>query len=551
MPFDGYTVGCYLLDRLVEVGCDHLFGVPGDYNLRFLDDVMTHPMMKWVGTANELNAAYAADGYARCRGIGAITTTCGVGELSALNGIAGSASESVPVIHIAGATSTKSQANRELLHHTLGDGNHSHFVHVSAEICCVAVMLTPENCLTEIDRVITEVLYRKKPGYIALPTNLAEMTIKPPAAKLVRRVAECSPDAVEALKLAATLRLRNSRNPAVLVGHLVHRFQMTKQVNQFLENVRIPYAPATLGKGAVTENLENYVGTYIAGSTPCPAKSVVEGADVCISIGVELTDGVTSLFQQKIDPLSTIDIQPFFAKVGDQIFHQVPMEVAVKVVEEAALEFHSNWPTEYPEPEEFMRPDNNTTLDLAHVWNEIQTSLRPDDIVVVDLGTSAFTSVLLRMPEGADYFCQHLWASIGYSLPAALGAQIACENRRVICIIGDGAAQMTVQELGLAARRNLHPTFLLINNDGYTIERFIRGWDSAYNDIATWDWTGLARNFCKGAEPRTRVIHSVGGVNEVLSEKNDNMIFAEILVGKFDGPLRSAVPLLGKPAQAN
>ncbi|KPA82411.1 putative pyruvate/indole-pyruvate carboxylase [Leptomonas pyrrhocoris] len=548
MPFEGYTVGCYLLDRLVEAGCDHLFGVPGDFNLRFLDDVMAHPTMKWVGTANELNAGYAADGYARLRGLGAITTTCGVGELSALNGVAGSAAESVPVIHIAGATSTKSQSNRELLHHTLGDGNHNHFLHISAEVCCVAVMLTPENCLTEIDRVVTEVLYRKKPGYIALPMNLAEMTVKPPAAKLVRREPECSPDAVEAFKLAVTSRLGSARNPAVLVGHLVHRFRLSKQVDQLLENVRIPFAPATLGKGAVSEHLENYVGTYLAGDKPCPAKSVVESADVCISIGVELVDCVTSLFRQKIDPLNTIDIQPFFAKVGDQIFHQVPMEVAVRVVEEAALEFHSNWSTEYPQAEEFIRPDSNTTLDLAHVWNEIQAGLRPNDIVVVDLGTSAFSSVLLRLPEGADYFCQHLWASIGYSLPAALGAQVAEPNRRVVCIVGDGAAQMTVQELGLSARYNLHPTYLLINNDGYTIERYIRGWDSSYNDVASWEWTGLARNLCKGNEPRTRVIDSVGGVLDALNEKNDKMLFAEVLIGKFDGPLRSAVPLPGKPA---
>ncbi|KAK7196266.1 Alpha-keto-acid decarboxylase [Novymonas esmeraldas] len=547
MPFDGYTVGCYLLDRLVEAGCGHIFGVPGDFNLRFLDDVMTHASIKWVGTANELNAAYAADGYARQRGLGAITTTCGVGELSAINGIGGSFAESVPVIHIAGATSTKSQGNRELLHHTLGDGNHTHFLHMSAEVCCIAVMLTPENCLTEIDRVITEVLYQKKPGYIALPTNLAEMPVKAPSAKLVRRVPELSEDSLSAFKQTVASRLHSARNPAVLTGHLIHRYQCGAKVNRFLENVRIPYAPAVLGKGAVTEHLENFVGTYIAGDSPCPAKSVIENADVCISIGVQLVDTVTSAFRHKIDPLNTIDIQPFFSKVGDQIFHQVPMEVAVRVVEEAAMECHANWSTEYPEPETFHTPDNSDTLDLCHVWNEIQENLRPRDVLLVDLGTSSFTSALLRLPEGCDVLCQQMWASIGYTLPAAIGAQIADESRRVVCIIGDGAAQMTVQELGAAARFHLKPTYILINNDGYTIERYIRGWDSVYNDIARWDWTGLARNFCKGAEPRTRVVADVGGVRDVLREKQDNMIFAEVIVGMFDGPLRSSVPLPGKP----
>ncbi|WP_418274005.1 thiamine pyrophosphate-binding protein, partial [Klebsiella pneumoniae] len=94
-----YTIGDYLLDRLVDCGIDRLFGVPGDYNLQFLDRVIAHSALGWVGCANELNAAYAADGYARIKGAGALLTTYGVGELSALNGVAGSYAEHIPVLH--------------------------------------------------------------------------------------------------------------------------------------------------------------------------------------------------------------------------------------------------------------------------------------------------------------------------------------------------------------------------------------------------------------------------------------------------------------------
>jgi len=123
-----YTVGDYLLTRLNEIGIDHLFGVPGDYNLQFLDHVIDHPRLAWVGCANELNAAYAADGYARCRGAAALLTTFGVGELSAINGVAGSYAEYLPVVHIVGAPSQTSQNKGELLHHTLGDGDFRHFM---------------------------------------------------------------------------------------------------------------------------------------------------------------------------------------------------------------------------------------------------------------------------------------------------------------------------------------------------------------------------------------------------------------------------------------
>ncbi|ESH54979.1 indole-3-pyruvate decarboxylase [Salmonella enterica subsp. enterica serovar Choleraesuis str. 0006] len=132
-----YTVADYLLDRLAGCGIGHLFGVPGDYNLQFLDHVIDHPTLRWVGCANELNAAYAADGYARMSGAGALLTTFGVGELSAINGIAGSYAEYVPVLHIVGAPCSAAQQRGELMHHTLGDGDFSSFLsHEPGDIRC-------------------------------------------------------------------------------------------------------------------------------------------------------------------------------------------------------------------------------------------------------------------------------------------------------------------------------------------------------------------------------------------------------------------------------
>ena len=115
-----FTVGDYLLARLAEIGIRHVFGVPGDYSLAFLDHIMDSEQITWVGNANELNAAYAADGYARVNGAGALLTVYGAGELSAINGIAGAYAEYVPVIHVVGAPATSAQRARALVHHTLG-----------------------------------------------------------------------------------------------------------------------------------------------------------------------------------------------------------------------------------------------------------------------------------------------------------------------------------------------------------------------------------------------------------------------------------------------
>jgi alpha-keto-acid decarboxylase len=127
MASTGYTVGNYLADRLVEAGVDRLFGVPGDYTLMLLDYLAARPGLAWTGCANELNAGYAADGYARMRGIGALCTTFGVGELSAINAVAGSFAEHVPVVHVVGSPASGTQAAHRIVHHSLGDGVFSHF----------------------------------------------------------------------------------------------------------------------------------------------------------------------------------------------------------------------------------------------------------------------------------------------------------------------------------------------------------------------------------------------------------------------------------------
>lgn len=145
----------YLLDRLAEQGVRHLFGVPGDFTLAFLDHVERHPLVEWVGCANELTAGYAADGYARLGGLGALSTTFGVGELSAINAVAGSFAEHVPIVHIVGAPSTATQEAGRATHHTLGDGDFGHFARMTAEVTAVQDTLTAADAGAQIDRVLS------------------------------------------------------------------------------------------------------------------------------------------------------------------------------------------------------------------------------------------------------------------------------------------------------------------------------------------------------------------------------------------------------------
>src|SRR3984893_1714218 len=122
------TVVAYLATRLVQLGVTHLFGLPGDFNLTLLDEMLTVEGIAWSGSTNELNAAYTADGYARVgRRPGALVTTYGVGEVSASNGNAGSYGEDVPVVHIVGMPSRASMERGAALHHTFVDGDFLRF----------------------------------------------------------------------------------------------------------------------------------------------------------------------------------------------------------------------------------------------------------------------------------------------------------------------------------------------------------------------------------------------------------------------------------------
>ena len=230
-----YTVGDYLLDRLSFSGISELFGVPGDYNLQFLDSVISHQQITWIGCTNELNAAYGADGYARTKGIAALLTTFGVGELSALNGIAGSYAEYVPVIHIVGAPPLSAQRKGELLHHTLGDGDFSHFMRMSQPVSVAQASLTPENALAEIDRVIEDVIYFSRPGYLLLPSDVAALPVSTRAHAIPGRQPAFSASSLEAFVAAADAKLRSAGRVSLLADFLADRFGVKAALEQWME----------------------------------------------------------------------------------------------------------------------------------------------------------------------------------------------------------------------------------------------------------------------------------------------------------------------------
>ena len=153
-PSRRMKIGDFLLRRLEEAGVRHLFGVPSNYNLELLQQLHDTGTLKWIGTCSELNASYAADGYARLNGLGALLVTNGVGALSAINGVGGSYSEHVPVVCIAGSIPLRSIDRSLGMHHTMADGTYDHFIDAYARVTAAHTQFTPRDTATKIDRLI-------------------------------------------------------------------------------------------------------------------------------------------------------------------------------------------------------------------------------------------------------------------------------------------------------------------------------------------------------------------------------------------------------------
>nr|CBX81355.1 putative decarboxylase [Erwinia amylovora ATCC BAA-2158] len=540
-----YTVGDYLLTRLNEIGISHLFGVPGDYNLRFLDHVIDHPDVDWVGCANELNAAYAADGYARCRGAGALLTTFGVGELSAINGVAGSSAEYLPVIHIVGAPSQTSQNKGELLHHTLGDGDFGHFIRMQQEISVASSVLTTANAAAEIDRVLFEALTKRRPVYLLLATNVAESPLSPPSSPLELRL-DCDKAQLAAFVDAAESLLAPASSVAMLADFLADRAQQQQRLQRWLEEIPMPFATLLMGKSVLPEMLTGFVGTYAGAASADSTRAVIENSDVLISVGVRYTDSITAGFTQQITCSKNIDVGLHSSSVAGQPFEPVPMAAALEALYQLARKYGQGWQRGIVAPP-VSEEQSSDGLTQDTFWHALQDFLRPGDIVLADQGTAAFGAADLRLPQDVRLLVQPLWGSIGYTLPAAFGAQTALPQQRVVLIIGDGSAQLTVQELGSILRDGQKPVIFLLNNDGYTVERAIHGAQQRYNDIARWDWTRLPQTLGIDSLAQSWRVTQTVQLREVMKllQEGGHLSLVEVVLPRLDVP-----PLLASVCHA-
>ncbi|PCH40281.1 pyruvate decarboxylase [Wolfiporia cocos MD-104 SS10] len=557
-------VGQYLVERLVQLGVTKMFGVPGDFNLGFLDFVEDHSKIDWVGNCNELNAAYAADGYARVKegSLGVLTTTFGVGELSAINGIAGAFSEHVPILHIVGVPSTSQQKNKPMLHHTLGDGRYDAY-HLAAQHVVISStsLINKETAAAEIDRVLTECLVMARPVYLMLPTDLAYERIPSYRLKtpLSTEPPANDPDVEQfALDEIAKLIEEAGQDAIILVDACAIRHSVKKEVHELIQRTGFPAYAAPMGKTAVDEQHERYGGIYVGSISHPEIKEKVENAKVIISIGALKSDFNTGNFTYHIPTSRTIELHSDHTTVQFAEFPGIGMKRLLPKLTARIQPFQPDAKL-IPVPS-FTLPlpqEDNDIITQTYLWPRMGQFFRPKDIIVAETGTSSFGVLEVPFPSGAVFISQILWGSIGWTVGSTLGAALAGRDlgyKRTILFIGDGSLQLTVQELSAMLRSGVTPIIFVLNNAGYTIERFLHGMERKYNDIANWRWTKLLETF-GGEQGKTCQSHLVKTKQELSALLDDPKFAAadkiqlvEMIMQPRDAPraLKRQAELSGK-----
>ena len=529
------SVADYIVERLAAEGIEHCFGVAGDYAFPMCNAVDGSAKVKWIGCSNELNASYAADGYARMRGAAMLVTTYGVGELSAINGVMGAKSERSLVFHVVGMPSYQNQRVHKIAHHTLGDGAFGNFVALSAGAACCHAVINPENCVVEMERVIAEARRNNQPAYIAVPSDYA---LTPVVSADVKPIVPRSNEAAlqKAMAMIAE-RINKAKSVVAFPAFTVSRLGLQKQAQKAIEALGCPFVTTLMEKCLIDEGHPQFAGMYAGAVSEPKTRQIVEGADVVLDLGgVNLNDITTAAYSGHLDLSRFITVGLDDVRIGDEVIANVRL---ADVLSELAKLRPSSAP--YRGKPQGLAPVNGKASDkitMAALYPRYAAFLRSGDTVVLETGSSSLGVTPTILPDGVRVQAQVLWGSIGWATPAAFGVALADPTRRTILITGEGSHQLTANDIGAMGRFGANVIVFVLNNSGYLIERALEenpNW--TYNDLAPWNYAELPKTLgC--ADWFTARVTTLGELDEAMksARASKSGAYIEIMGGKMDMP---------------
>ncbi len=493
-----YTVGNYLATRFEQIGLKHYFVVPGDYNLVLLDQLLWNKNVQQINCCNELNAAYAAEGYARVNGAGAVIVTFNVGAFSALNGVAGAYAESLPVIFVSAGYNTNDPSANHLLHHTIGTHDFSYQYEMIRRVTCAAVrILHAEDAPFLIDHAIRTALRERKPAYIEIACNLSTAPCAEPSPFEMLLTSEASsPKALTAAVETAATLLNNAKKPLLLAGVQLRAYGAIDAFRELAEALGCGVAVMPDAKGFFPEDHLQFIGIYWGGVSSPGCEPIVDWADMILAAGPMFTDYTTVGWTANPPQDRLIKAEPRYVRFPHAEYADIALAdflsaVAKNVqIKDATLVQYQREVRKTLAEAEARSADANAPLTRVELCRQIQNDLDAKTTLLVETGDAWFNGMFLHLPDGARFEIEMQWGSIGWAVPATFGYAMGLEaDRRLVSMIGDGSFQLTAQEVANMIRYGHNNIIFLVNNRGYVIESEIH--DGPYNYIKNWDYAGL------------------------------------------------------------
>ncbi|MDC9835803.1 alpha-keto acid decarboxylase family protein [Rhizobium binxianense] len=525
---DTYTVGQYLVDRLRELGLGHLFSVAGDYSIEWVNSYVEKSDIQVIEEVNELNAGYAADGYARLKGIGALCVTYSAGSLCATNAIAGSYVEKVPVVLINGAPSIK----KTLTFEQTGYSSH-HFIsgretdlQVFEYITAAAVRIdSPHLASMLIDYALTQCITERRPVYIELLEDMVDLECARPSNALKAAPVISDEDSLDQSIAQISERLQNAAKPLIWIGVEIDRFGLHDQAERLIRDLKIPYVTELLSKAILSEDDVQFAGVFDGKSSSPYVQSLVKDSDFVLALGAWLTD-INDL-GWPIDLDKTAFASWDTVKYGTIFNAQVSLADLVNGLIDKRLTCKAQ---SLPAKTARQAPVVNSTGEITYqgFYDFIQPQIDRNTIVGADASLNYFGSLLLEVGARRGFIVQSSYSAIGYIGPAATGVSLAKRNQqRLMVFAGDGGFQMTAQCLSTQTRFNLNPIIFVMDNGIYGVEQWLadasvfHGDKPFYNSciLHRWNYSKLAEVFgCRGWK-----VGTYGELREAINGAKENL----------------------------
>ena len=491
------TVAEFLLSRLKGLGVDHLFGIPGDYILPFFEAMVVSDV-EHVATCNELNAGYAADGYARLRGLGAVAVTYGPGAFSLVNATAGAYAERVPMVVISGGPPSEAYRSRPHLHHVLPD-RYDASLRIFEQITVAAkVLADAAGAAKDIDELLQLCLSERRPVYLEIAQDVQQQAVSRVTDQPLEPVRSGDPAATAAAVESLVSKMQAASSCVLLVGHEINTPDLRIAVQSLVDKTGVPVASVFTGKPDFLEHHPRCIGIYHGLGSPQPVREFVEGADAVVWFGAVASDFNMGGSSANLADDQTMHVFDGQVKTSDGTFTGVPV---ADVIERLLAILPKGYWADLDIPlQEFahtvhrpFEPVADIPISNKRFYDRIAHFLAPGDVVLADAGPS-ISMAHLQLPPDTRYLSSSYWASIGAGFGFTVGACFAAKpGQRVIALEGDGAFQMTGQEVSTMVRYARSPIIFILNNRGYTAERLIH--DGPFNDIQDWDYHRLPEAF--------------------------------------------------------